>query len=249
MKWTTSLAAALCAALAAGSASAAITTSVTANSTTGIAGITSWPTPFTDSSTGLTSPANDPSDYTVTENNYGGASLFSLGQSWTATTTGKLTNIQITITGTAPVSFNANLYDGGTSGFTTGGSSYTPGGNVSNNLFADTSTQTWTGFTVMGANAAVLNLALSGADQVNVVAGRQYIFEIASQTNPNGMIWFRNGVDAIAYPGGQAYRQRAGLNGNSNRDMAIALTVVPEPSCLALAGLGALALSLVRRRK
>jgi PEP-CTERM motif len=247
MKWTQCLTAALCAALAATSASAAIVTSMTANSTTGIAGITSWPTPFTNSSTGLTTPANDPSDYAQPENNYGGASLFSLAQSWTATTSGKLTDVQITITGTAPVSFNVALYESAT-GLDTGGSSYTPGsGGVSNNLFADTAVQTWNGFTVQGASAGVLDFALSGADQVNIVAGNRYVFEISSTTNPNGMIWFRNAVDAIAYPGGQAFRQRAGLNGNGNRDLAMAVNVVPEPSCLALASLGALA--LLRRRK
>ena len=43
------------------------------------------------------------------------------------------------ISGTAPVSFNLSLYDGGTSGWADqGGTAYNPGVNVSAKLFTDT---------------------------------------------------------------------------------------------------------------
>ena len=228
------------------SASAAISTSISFNSTTGLPGITSWPNSYTE-----TSRAN-PSQYTIGENNYGGASLFSLGQSWTATTSGNLTRLQIAISGTAPVSFNVALYDGGTSGWANNGSaSYSPSVNVSANLFADTSVQTWSQFTLPGATAGVLDFSLSDADQVSIIAGHQYIFEISSSANPSGMIWYRNGDNTIEYAGGQAFRQGAALNGNAARDMTLAVTVVavPEPASATLLGMsGLLILNHLRRR-
>jgi hypothetical protein len=229
------------------SAQAAITTGVAFNSTTGAAGITAWPNPYIVTSTS----ANPGVNFTVGENNYGGASLFSIGQSWTATTSGNLTDIQITISGTAPVSFTVSLFDAGTSGWADISSgTYVPGGNVSANLFTDTSIQTWSGYTLGGANAAVLDFALTGADQVSIVAGRQYIFEISSTSNPNGMVWFRQGATGN-YTGGQAFRQRAPLNGNPARDMTIAANVVavPEPTVAAVFGLGALVLARLRRKQ
>jgi hypothetical protein len=229
-----------------GASRAAIVNSMSFNSTTGLPGITSWPSPYTD-----TSRAN-PSQYTVTENNYGGASLFSLAQSFTASVTGKLTSIEMAITGTAPVSFNVSLFDAGTNDATDIGSgTYTPGSNgYSNNLFSDTSLQTWNGFTVQGASAGVLNFALSGADQVSVVAGQTYIFEVSATTNPNGMIWFRNGDNTIQYPGGQAFRQRSPLNGNAARDFTIAANIVeiPEPASLILLGCSLMGSLLIRKR-
>jgi len=227
-------------------ASAAISTSISLNSVSGIAGITSWPNAYTE-----TSRAN-PSQYSIGEGSYGGASLYSLGQSWTATTSGNLTRMQIAISGTAPVSFNVALYDAGTSGWANIGSgTYNPGVNVSANLFSDTSVQTWAQFTLPGATAGVLDFSLSGADQVSIVAGRQYIFEISSTTNPGGMIWYRNGDNTIEYAGGQAFRQRSPLNGNAARDMTLAATVVgvPEPTSAALLGMGGLlVVNQLRRR-
>jgi hypothetical protein len=243
MKWTTSLAAALCAALAVGSASAAITTSVTANSTTGIAGITSWPNPFN-----FASPAADPSSASVAETNYGGASLYSLAQSFVAPISGNLSRVQLAITGTAPVTFNVAVFDAlAFPAVDVGAGTYAPGSNVSNNLLTTADPQTWTGYTLQGANAAVLDFSLSGSDQVSVTAGKTYIFEVSSTSNLVNMGWFRTIANA---PNGQAFRQRAPLNGNNARDMALAATIVPvpEPSCLVLGGLAALALATLRRR-
>jgi hypothetical protein len=228
------------------SAQAAIMNSMSFNSTTGLPGITSWPSPYTD-----TSRAN-PSQYNIPENNYGGSSLFSLAQSFTASVSGKLTSIEMAITGTAPVNFNVSLFDAGSNDVTDIGSgTYTPGSNgYSNNLFSDTSVQTWGGFTVQGANAGVLNFALSGADQVSVVAGQTYIFEISATTNPNGMVWYRNGDNAIQYAGGQAFRQRGPLNGNAARDFTIAANIVeiPEPTSLALLSCSLMGTLFIRKR-
>lgn len=235
----------LTACLLATTAHAAILTSVAFNSATGAAGITSWPIPYT-----VSTPGANPSVYNSAENNYGGSSLFSLAESWTATTSGALTDVQMMISGTAPVTFNVALYDAGTTGWANIGSgTYVPGGNVSNNLFADTTPQTWNGYTAAGATAAVLHFALSGADQASIVAGRQYIFEISSTTNPNGMVWLRNPGNPTDYASGQAFRQRSPLNGNALRDMSLATTVVPEPGSLALGAAAGTAGLALRRRK
>ena len=173
-----------------------------------------------------------------------------MAQSWLSNTTGNLTNIQIAITGTAPVSFNIAVYDAGTndvSEITSG--SYTPGsGGFSNNLLTDTSPQTWNGYTLQGATAGILNFALSGADQIPVVAGSSYIFEINSTTNPSGLGWFRGGASP-AYVDGQAFRQRSPLNG-ALRDMTLAVSVaaIPEPGTLSLVCLGMLAIFATKRR-
>jgi hypothetical protein len=238
--------AAICVALAASSASAAIINSVLADSTTGISGITSWPVAFTDD----TPLGSNPSANATAEGNYGGASLFSLAQSWTATTNGVLTNLQMAITGAGGANFNVALYDGGTSGWADIGSgTYTPGTNVSNNLFTDTSTQTFAQYNVPGANAAVLSFALSGADQVPIVAGHQYIFEVSATTNIGSqMLWFRNGADAGNYAAGQGFRQRSPVNGNARRDFSLAATVVPEASSIVLASIGCCLVGFCRRR-
>lgn len=228
------------------SAHAAITSTMSFNSTTGIAGITSWPTPYTD-----TSRAN-PSQYSVTENNYGGSSLFSMAQSFTASATGILESVDIAITGTAPVSFDIALYAAGANDVTDIGSgTYTPGlGGYSNNLLTNGGNLTWGGYTVQGTTAGVLKFTMTNNDRVPIVAGQSYIFEISSTTNPNGLIWYRNGDNAIQYAGGQAFRQRSPLNGNPARDMAIAVNVlpVPEPASLALLGASMVATLFIRKR-
>jgi hypothetical protein len=153
-----------------------------------ISNITTWPVAYTDASVA------NPSTYNVGENNYGGAPLYSLAQSWTATVSGPLTDIQIAISGTAPVNFNLNLYDGGTSGWADIiEGTYNPGVNVSNNLFSSSLAVMWTGYNNSGDTAAVLDFAFSSADGVAVTSGHQYIFEIASEDNPNGMFWYRCG--------------------------------------------------------
>jgi len=193
--------------------------------------ITAWPVGCTDTS------AANPSAYGQVENNYGGAPTFSLAQSWTATTGGNLSHVQIVIAGAPPVSFNINLYDGGVSDSKkdsptdwsdVGGNTYKPGVNVSQNLFSSSLAVTWTGFKDSNDQVAVLDFAFDGADQVAIQAGHQYIFEIASESELGNLTWFRNASEATNYTGGQAFRQRSPLNGNPARDFTLAVTVGRE---------------------
>lgn len=225
------------------SASAAISTSVVFNSTTNFAGITTWPHPVTVNSAEVA--GNSPGTYiTVTEGNLGNiVDGFSFAQSFTATTTGKLTEVQLPITGTAPVSFRLHVYDGLGKDWTDisvydpdgdmSGNQFVPGTDVSNDLLADTTVQTWLGYTEMGATAAVLGVTLTGADQVSIDSGKTYIVEF--ELNPDNDINFANpllvgrnganGDNSTNYTGGQAFRARKPLNGNALRDIAMAITV------------------------
>ena len=244
------LSAALGLAACASTSVAAISASMASNSTTGIAGITSWPLPYNDTS------VVNPSQFGVTENNYGGSALFSMAQSWTSNVNGNLEHIQITITGTAPVNFDVAIYKSTVNNLAeTTSQGYTPGANATLLTTSDTDgdlinlvtsdSVTWAQFTQQGATAGVLDIAFSGADSVPILAGQQYVFEIVSDTNPSGMIWFRGGASPV-YTGGQAFRQRNPLNG-ALRDFAMAVSV-PEPTSLVAIGAAGLGL-LARRRK
>jgi hypothetical protein len=131
--------------------------------------------------------------------------------------------------------------------------SYTPGTDLFSGLSIALSTS---GGTVQG------NFALSGADQVSLLANEQYALEIwtPAAAGAAGITWFRLPSNTPLDPGGQMFtagdaagiRQTLNLNGQAGgapRTAALALhAVVPEPSSLALIGLGALS-CLIRRRK
>lgn len=87
---------------------------------------------------------------------------------------------------------------------------------------------------------------LTGIDEVTLVEGTSYAFEILSTTTASGsdLSWFRTGSDV--YTGGNGFVERSTISG-SGRDLGFAYVVVPEPASLALIGLGGL-MMIVRRR-
>jgi hypothetical protein len=215
---------------------------VSSTSFTDVSSITSWPIASTDTTT---LDGNLPL-YNTGENNYGGAAPYSMAQSWTATKSGNLSHVQIVVSGTPPVSFNINLYDAGVWDNKDKSPSdwsdvadvvkntYKPGANVSNNLFSSTLAVTWGDSNTPASGVAVLDFNFIGVDMAPITSGHQYIFEITSDTNPNKMVWFRNGSAATNYSAGQAFRWRSPINGNPERDFTLAVTLVSKPTILGM---------------
>jgi hypothetical protein len=154
---------------------------------------------------------------------------------------------------TLATNFSIHLYDLGPAGTVSVNSSaatYTPGADLFSGLSFSPATTTGS---VQG------QFALSGADQVALLANEEYALEIWSPAGAqNGFLWYRG---SIADPGGQMFSggddttARNTLAGNGQaggapRTAGLALysTVVPEPSAIALCGLGLLALIPRKRR-
>jgi hypothetical protein len=243
------------------------------DSTTGVAGFTNWNvTPNAGDSTAWTNNlfvafATNIKNYSQPENSYGGTALTAsaaLAQSFKAITSGSLTDIQIEVGGNpSGISVNLALYDAGpnpgagASFVDTGSNTYTPGTNVgSNMLSAAAAGVVLPSYSTGGTTAAIFDFQMSGADSVSIVAGEEYIFEIntPSSGGTGDPIWFRMISPSPVVdndPTGQAFRSHAPLNGNSQRDMSLAVTVaaVPEPGTLVLMGLAMPALAWAARRR
>lgn len=86
----------------------------------------------------------------------------------------------------------------------------------------------------------LLRLDFTDGDQVQLVAGHMYAFEIAGTSGTTPMNWFRTTADT--YSGGAAYRNRSWINGTSARDFGFALygpintDPVPPSTCTVDAG-------------
>jgi len=192
-------------------------------------------------------PLNNPNGAFVSEGNWGSGGL---AQGFTLSTGGTLSDIQVTLAGVART-FNIFLYDlGPASGYVQNGSAtFTPG----TTLFSSMSLQVTYNAGAGGAQN-VMQMTFSGADAVSLLPNQYYAF-VMQPTTPisNDTFWTRGG--ATPNPGGQAYRlgqfsagQYGALNGGV-REMGFAVTVVPEPSTVALTGLALSGLFMMRRRR
>jgi hypothetical protein len=200
--------------------------------------------------------------FTVAENNYnaggaGGAGGFgALSQSFTLSSgqAGTLSSIQLVLSGSANT-FDVELIDLGAypvSGYPATSASYNP--TSLGSILSAGAKFTYAG--TAGNNANVVQLTFSGADAVNLNAGELYAFQIDPTTAPaTQTVWFRANLGGL----GQEYRMNqftsgsgvmGALNG-ATRDASFALTIAPapEPTTLALAGLGGLASLVALRRK
>src|ERR1035437_794586 len=193
--------------------------------------------------------------FTSSEGNFGstsGAGGFgALAQTFELGSSGTLQNIQLVLAGGVQ-SFYVEIYDLGAypgSGYPATSSSYTPGSLTS--LLPAGATFTYTA----GASGAqnVAQLTFSGADAISLNAGELYAIQI-DPTAAQAAYWVRDGVQTVT---GQAYRMNQFTSGNMGalngaiRDFGLAVTVtpVPEPTSMALLGLGALVGTFVIRRR
>jgi glucuronoarabinoxylan endo-1,4-beta-xylanase len=158
------------------------------------------------------------------ENNWGGSAPYSLGQSFTATVSGTLTNIQMYFTGENATNI-LYLYDMGPAiQYLPGAepSPIVPGSNgVGENLFS-------TNLSVFIKNfsgPSVIELSFAGADAVELVGGHQYLFDV-SPTASTQQYWYRDGGGTDLYPGGAAYRQNSLINSSETTDFSLAVILI-----------------------
>jgi glucuronoarabinoxylan endo-1,4-beta-xylanase len=67
----------------------------------------------------------------------------------------------------------------------------------------------------------LMQLDFTGTDQVQLISGHLYAFELAAASGTTPIFWYRTVSDT--YSGGAAYRSRAWINGGNARDFGLAL--------------------------
>jgi hypothetical protein len=171
------------------------------------------------------------------------------GETFTATSSGTLSNIQMYVSGGDSV-YLAFLYDlGPASGFT-GVSASFPGGLDASLVTLTPSGNLITAGTQLeyfgSASLGVMKLAFSG-DSIAINAGDLYYWRL-NLVSGTVMTWERSGSDV--YGGGSAYKANSTTAfNNAGRDFSLDVFVVPEPSTVALMSLvGGVALLGWRRR-
>lgn len=194
-----------------------------------------------------TSPLNSGSGGAfVAEANFGsgGAGFGSLMNTFALSTGGNLSSIQLLL-GNAAATYDLTLYNMGGS-YAQSGASINPG------TLTVAYAATGLSFTSPNGGAAgVTVISFTGGDQVSLAAGNYGL--ALTPTSGSGTAWFRGGADTFA--GDMLYRfngtDYAPINGSGapyrHAAFAVTVTAVPEPSVLAVLGLGALGL-VVRRR-
>jgi hypothetical protein len=185
-----------------------------------------------------------PGTFTIGENNYTASPsvLPMLGQTFTATISGTLSDIQILASGAGGNNY-VYLWDLGAASSYAAVSGASMPSSLSTlpgyssfsyaNLFSDGSYFNWGG----SGNIFVRTLTFPG-QTISLTAGDLYYFGIAPNLTSAVITWQRVSTDP--YSGGAAYREGGVINGTPGiRDfgMAVDITPIPEPSTLALISL------------
>ena len=177
---------------------------------------TSWP-----SGTLLQVGTNPSSQLTVGESF--GSGVTSIGETFTAPTDSNylLQSVYLYVgtgTGTsAAAPLLVNLYDQG------GQVAPNPATyNTSSNLLGNGN---GVSITYVSQAAGLIRLDFTGSDQVVLVAGHMYAFELAGTSGTTPLLWYRSISDI--YTGGAAYRNHGYINGTNARDFGLAVSGAP----------------------
>ena len=198
----------------------------------------------------VATPAN-----ATTEENFGTSPANGLAQSFSLSSPGVLSTIQIMDAGgpSGTFTYGIALYDLGAVQTPSGGASFTPGTSL---LPAADSATTFLTYTFASGAANVTKLTFSGTDAISLQANEYYAFDlITSSPTPSGSTWGPTRGGTTSFTGGQLFRASGAttfgaINGGVREmDFALTTTAVPEPASMTLLGLGALAGTFVLRRR
>jgi hypothetical protein len=199
-----------------------------------------------------------------------------VAQTITPSSTFTLGRIDVLLSGSRLSDISLHIFAPVQAGGTNTDGFVTPGASAVDLLNPTNDASTEQKFTVFGgAGQYFVSLALDGAQQVTLQAGTKYDIEFWSDgarnaldyppnpfTSDSPQVWFQQtAAGAGTFAGGNTYQNKNGSagyagignfrgnDGNTGRDIAIALYAVPEPSSLAVVGVAAAAGLLSRRRR
>jgi O-glycosyl hydrolase len=168
---------------------------------------------------------NGPStNFTSIESNWGSGAPYSLGQTFVATVSGVLTNIQMYFEGKGVTNVPC-LYDMGPYiqfQPTNPPGSIVPGSNgVSGNLLSTN----LSAYVTSMSNPSVIQFTFAGADAVQITGGHEYYYAMVAQSS--GQYWYQNGGSpADIYPQGAAYSQNSLDDSSKTKNFGLAVTLV-----------------------
>jgi PEP-CTERM motif len=220
-------------------------------------------------------PTTDSGGTSQDNDNWGGntggvAGFGSLAETFTLSSSGTLQNFQVVMAGAA-ATFDVSLYDlGPVASFNAGTAGVYPAVPGQINFVPTTMVRTQVDLLspndqfVYGGVAGQSLYTLTPTETVNLVSGEVYALALDPTNNADGTWWVRGGLPSASYSNGEGWNTDSGTyayayqnfegkagpysSGGRNFDLGVTL-VVPEPTSMALLGLGALVGAFAVRRR